>query len=74
MLTLIKKPILENDNLKKNPKVLVLQHCRGKAEIDRDPEDEESEDEDDYKMDGEIDEMSHRMVCHTSHIFIDFLF
>ena len=74
MLTLIKKPILENDYLKKNPKVLVLQHCRGNAEIDRDPEDEESEDEDDYKMDGAIDEISHRMVCHTSHIFIDFLY
>ena len=63
MLTLIKKPILENYNLKKNPKVLVLQHCRGNAEINRDSEDEDSEDEDDYKMDGAVDEKSHRMVC-----------
>ena len=35
MLSLVKKPILDNCNLKGIPKVLVLQHCRGVAEIDR---------------------------------------
>ena len=29
IITLIKTPILENPNLTKVPKVLVLQHCRG---------------------------------------------
>ena len=43
--------------------MLVLQHCRGNDEIDRDSEHEESEDEDEYNTDGAVDEKSHRMVC-----------
>ena len=54
--------------------MLVLQHCRGKAEIDGDFEEKESEDENVYDTDGEIKEMSHRMVCHTSHILMDFFY
>ena len=56
-MSLVKKPILDNCNLKGIPKVLVLQHCRGEDEIDRD-----SDSEGGYETDGAVDERRHRMV------------
>ena len=54
-MALIKKPILENPNLRKVPKVLVLQQCRGRHLIDEDFEPE-------YETDGPVSERGHRMV------------
>ena len=59
MLDLIKEPILENHNLKNKPKILVLQHCRGKEHIDFDS-DPDSETE--MEIDGPVPEYVHRMV------------
>ena len=57
MINLIKGPILDNPNLKKVPKVLVLQHCRGEEHIDLD-----SSSDSECETDGAINERSHRMV------------
>ena len=56
-MSLVKKPILENSNLKGVPKVLVLQHCRGVDEIDRD-----SDSEGGYETDGAVDDRSHQSL------------
>ena len=57
MMNFLKGPILENPNLKKVPKVLVLQHCRGEEQIDLD-----SGSDSECETDGAIKEYSHRMV------------
>ena len=67
MINLIKGPILDNQNLKKVPKVLVLQHCRGEEHIDLD-----SSSDSDCETDGALNiEHSHRMVsrftCEIDH-------
>ena len=54
MLSLVKKPILDNSYLKGIPKVLVLQHCRGVAEIEKA--------EVVFETDGNNYEDRHRMV------------
>ena len=61
MISLIKGPILENPNLKKVPKVLVLQHCRGEDHIDLD-----SSSDSECETDGALNERSHRMVSMLS--------
>ena len=60
MINLIKEPILENENLKTVPKVLVLQHCRGEEQIDIDSD---SSSDSECETDGAAYERSHRMVC-----------
>ena len=59
MINLIKEPILENENLKTVPKVLVLQHCRGEEQIDIDSD---SSSDSECETDGAAYERSHRMV------------
>ena len=61
-MNLIKDSILENNNLIKVPKVLVLQHCRGEEQIhiESDSSDEE------FQTDGPVVERSHRMVSRSS--------
>ena len=61
-MNLIKDSILENNNLIKVPKVLVLQHCRGEEQIhiESDSSDEE------FQTDGPVVERSHRMVSINS--------
>ena len=59
MINLIKEPILDNENLKKVPKVLVLQHCRGDEHID---ENTGSSSDSECETDGATYEYSHRMV------------
>ena len=64
IINLIKGPILENPNLNKVPKVLVLQHCRGMENVDFDlSSDSECE------TDGDSNDHSHRMV---SNLFCEF--
>ena len=59
MINLIKEPILDNEHLKKIPKVLVLQHCRGDEHIDVDTG---SSSDSECETDGAVNEYSHRMV------------
>ena len=63
IITLIKTPILENPNLTKVPKVLVLQHCRGIENV----VDDLSLDSD-YETDGCIIEQRHRMVSNLKQV------
>ena len=63
IIDLIKRPILDNENLKNIPKVLVLQHCRGDEQIENDGSVTE------FETDGPVTEWRHRMVCSSMKLF-----